>query len=76
MLLSVVGDEPLILLVGQVVDPFLSARNTDGRLLLTRQGDLVDCKCGVEWDLIFEAGLQVLDKELSPGRAWIERKNG
>jgi hypothetical protein len=75
MLLSVVGDEPLVLLVGQVVDPFLSTRNVDRGLFLTRQGYLVDCKCSVERDLIFEAGLQVLNKELSAGRARIECKN-
>jgi hypothetical protein len=46
MLLSVVGDEPLVLLVGQVVDPFLGTGNADRRLFLTRQGYLVDCKCG------------------------------
>src|SRR5579859_6088186 len=75
MLLSVVGDKPLVLLVGQVVDPFLSTRNADRGFFLTRQGYLVDCKCGVERDLIFEAGLQILNKELSAGRARIEGKN-
>jgi hypothetical protein len=75
MLLSVVGDEPLVLLVGQVVDPFLGTGNADRRLFLTRQGYLVDCKCGVERDLIFEAGLQILNEELGAGRARIECKD-
>src|SRR5215472_5612585 len=75
MLLSIIRDESLVLLVGQIVDPFLSTGNTERGVFLTRHSYLVDCERGVERDLAFEAGLQILNKELGASRARIECKD-
>ena len=67
-----VGDELLVGVVGQVVDPFLGARHADGEILQPRQRQIVDGKGGVERDLALEAGLRILRDELHAGAARIE----
>src|SRR5438105_316192 len=75
MLFPIVGDEPLVLLVGQVVDPFLSTRDAERGVPLTGQSYFVDRERGVEWDLNLEPGLHILEEELCAGRARIKRKD-
>ena len=72
---DVVGDEFLVGLVGQVVDPFLRAGNADREVLEPRQRQLVDGEHLVERDLPLEAGLRVLGDELHAGAAGIEHEN-
>ena len=68
----VVGDELLVGLVRQVVDPILRAGHADREILQPRQRQIVDGERSVERDLALEARLRVLRDELHAGAAGIE----
>src|SRR5262249_53326950 len=71
-----VGDELLVGIVGQVVDPLLGAGDAEGEILLQRQAERVDGEGRIERDLALQAGLRVLGEELHAGGARIEYEHG
>src|SRR5919108_593273 len=71
-----VGDEFLVGVVRQIVDPMLGAGNAEREILLQRQRNRVDGERGVERNLTLESRLRVLGEELHAGRARIEHEDG
>src|ERR1700730_9552748 len=71
----VVGDEFLVGIVRQIVDPFLCARDTDRVLALPRQRRFVNGERRIKWNLALEACLDVLIEELHAGCPRIEHEH-
>ena len=71
----VVGDELLVRVVRQIVDPLLCARNAEREILLPRERKLIEGEGGVERNLALQAGLRVLRDELHAGAARIEHED-